>query len=142
MALRDSIDAFINTAVSGKLRGNMSNEEPNVHSMNADIRLLQQGQQHIQSAVTNMSNKLDGVVDALTTLVRLTEKHDALSHRVQSIEKRNDEADKTVSRGNNFMFAAVVVGPIALAVLGWLTVYTLGIGEKVAKHAEHYEAHR
>ena len=120
----------------------MATEEPNVHGMQSDIRLLQQGQQTIKEAVTSMSSKLDGVVDALTTLVRLTEKHDALSERVKVIEQRNHEADKTVSRGNNFMFAAATIGPIALCILGWLVIYTLGVGERVAKVESHHEAHR
>lgn len=98
----------------------MSNEEPNVHGMKSDIRLLQLGQEHIQSAVTGISNKLDGVVDALTTLVRLTEKHDALSERVRRIEDRNLKADDTVERGNAYMTAARWIAPVVVIIMGGL----------------------
>lgn len=120
----------------------MAEEQPNVHSMQADIKLLQQGQQHIQTAVIGMSTKLDGVVDALTTLVRLTEKHDALSARVKVLEKSSDERESVASTGKSYMFAASVILPVVIAFVAWIGNETVTLKEKVSKHESHYENHR
>lgn len=120
----------------------MSNEEPNVHGMQSDIKLLQQGQVHIERAVIGMSAKLDGVVDALTTLVRLTEKHNALSKRVDSLERSSDQRETVVSTGKAYMFAATIILPALVGGLVWLGNQVIDIKGKISKHESHYETHR
>lgn len=120
----------------------MPSEEPNVHSMIADIRLLQQGQQHIQSAVTSMSLNMERMTEAISELIRLTEKHNALSDRVNVLEQLNKERTNMANMGRAYMFAGTLVVPFVIGSLYWLGNEVVALKEKTSKHETHYESHR
>lgn len=106
-------------------------EDDKMHALELDVQFLKQGQSHIVSSLDAMSNKLDRVGDALVSLIRLTEKHDALVDRVKTIEDRNEKADSVVTRGNAFMFAASFGVPILLGVVAWIFNAQIVQGERL-----------
>lgn len=131
--------------------------EPNVNAMAVEIQHLQEGQRSIITSVDRLGGKIDGVVDALTSLVRLTEKHDALNDRVTKIEefivRRKEETDPVITEGRAYMRVASVVGSIALVVGGgfitWLVAQVDAakseiseVHQIVAKVEAQHESHR
>lgn len=99
--------------------------EKTVDSMAVEITHLQQGQVRIESSIDKLSDKLDGVGQALTSLIRLTEKHDALADRVKILETASAEREEIASAGKAYMAAAKYLFPFVIAAMsawvGWLT---------------------
>jgi hypothetical protein len=98
--------------------------EKSVDSMAVEITHLQQGQVRIESSIDKLSDKLDGVGQALTSLIRLTEKHDALADRVKILESESSDRAEVAHRGEAYMNATKYLLPLALGVIvsmvGWL----------------------
>jgi len=109
--------------------------ERNVESMAVEIQHLQQGQSRIESSIDKLSDKLDGVGQALTSLIRLTEKHDALADRVKILETESKSREGVVHRGEAYMSAAKYLFPFALVVMssfiGWLITRVDGHDTKI-----------
>jgi hypothetical protein len=85
-----------------------------MQAIDVEIAYLKSGQNRIENGMHGLSGKLDGVVDALTSLVRLSEQHHALNDRVTKIETRNSTADKTATRGISYMNMALWAIPLLI----------------------------
>lgn len=132
-------------------------QEPNVHGMAVEIQHLQEGQRSIITSLDRLGSKVDGVVDALTSLVRLTEKHDALNDRVKKIEeyiiRRKEETDPVISEGKTYMRIGSVIGGLVVLVGGGFITWLVGqvesakheiaeVHQIVARVEAHHESHR
>lgn len=131
--------------------------EPNVNAMAVEIQHLQEGQRSIINSLDRLGGKVDGVVDALTSLVRLTEKHDALNDRVKKIEdyvvRRKEETDPVIAEGRAYMRVGSVVGSLVVIVGGGFITWLVGqvestkneiaeVHQIVARVEAHHENHR
>lgn len=131
--------------------------EPNVNAMAVEIQHLQEGQRSIINSLDRLGGKVDGVVDALTSLVRLTEKHDALNDRVKKIEeyvvRRKEETDPVITEGRAYMRVGSVVGGLVVIVGGGFITWLVGqvestkheiaeVHQIVARVEAHHESHR
>jgi len=98
--------------------------EKSMGVVSVEIEHLQQGQTRIEAGLEKLSGKLDSVGDALTSLIRLTEKHDALADRVSALEVTAKERETVAHRGEAYMNATKYLLPLALTVImsmvGWL----------------------
>lgn len=102
-----------------------------MQAIEVEIEYLKNGQSRIENAIDKQGGKLDSVVDALTALVRMSEKHDALEGRVAKLEKSSDEREEVASSGRHYMAAAKYLAPLVVAALisaiGWL-------GQRLSDH--------
>jgi len=118
--------------------------EKSMGVVSVEIEHLQQGQVRIEAGLEKLSGKLDSVGDALTSLIRLTEKHDALADRVSVLETTAKERETVAHRGQAYMNATKYLLPLALTVImsmvGWLVSRVDEHDEKLhditVKHAE------
>lgn len=81
-----------------------------METITAEVHHLQVGQQRIET-------KLDQVADALSALIRLTERHDALTNRVENLEKESARRSDTASRGEAYMAFTKFVAPLLIGII-------------------------
>lgn len=93
-------------------------------SMAVEVQHLQESQTRIERSIDKLSDKLDGVGEALISLIRLTEKHDALSDRVDRLEKESKSRESVASSAKAYMAAAKYFLPFIIAAItgyvGWV----------------------
>lgn len=98
--------------------------ERTMSSMAVEVQHLQESQVRIERSIDKLSDKLDGVGEALTSLVRLTEKHDALTDRVERLEEESKSREVVANSGKAYMAAAKYFLPMILAAIasyvGWV----------------------
>lgn len=115
--------------------------------VSVEIEHLQQGQTRIEASLDKLSGKLDSVGEALTSLIRLTEKHDALADRVTVLETTAKERETVAHRGEAYMNATKYLLPLALGVIismvGWLVSRVDGHDDKLHQlEVNHAEKHK
>ena len=131
--------------------------EPNVHGMSIEIDHLKQGQHQIVSSIDKLSGKVDGIADALTTLIR----HDGRIGKLESdlakiakyIDDHNKETEPVINDSRVFMKLATTIGSLAILLGGGFITWLVGkvegqggqmseVSAKIARLEAHHESNR